>query len=145
QKWPLLFTFYLPLIPVGLFYPGLGEEPGWRGFALPRLQLLYGPLVGSLVLGTLHAIWHLPAYLIPGAISDNGFDLGVFVGNSLAIISLTFLWTWLFNSARGSILFAMFVHAASNAVSGLLPRLAHVPDNDPFGGFKIALMVAVLV
>ena len=70
--------------------PALGEEPGWRGFALPRLQGLYGPLVGSLVLGTLHALWHLPVYFIPGAIADGGFDPNVFVANSLAIIASTF-------------------------------------------------------
>ena len=47
-NWPLVFTYYLPVILVGLLYPAIGEEPGWRGFALPRLQVLYGPLVGSL-------------------------------------------------------------------------------------------------
>ncbi len=74
QNWPLLFTAYLPLIPFGMVYPGLGEEPGWRGFALPRLQGMYGPLVASLVLGAIHAVWHLPVYFIPGAIADGGFD-----------------------------------------------------------------------
>jgi uncharacterized protein len=44
----------------------LFEEPGWRGFALPRLQrLLHGPLVGGLILGSLWALWHLPGFLVP--------------------------------------------------------------------------------
>lgn len=53
-------TTFLPTL-VGLsLIAGLGEEPGWRGFALPRLQSKYGPLGATIVLGTVWAIWHLP-------------------------------------------------------------------------------------
>ena len=66
QKWPLLFTSYLPAI---LVFPGIitwGEEPGWRGFALPLLQtLLQRPVVAGLVLGVIWALWHLPLYINP--------------------------------------------------------------------------------
>jgi membrane protease YdiL (CAAX protease family) len=61
----LLFTVFLPLIPYGIVAPGLAEEPAWRGFALPRLQARYGPLLASLILGLLHALWHTPAYFVP--------------------------------------------------------------------------------
>jgi membrane protease YdiL (CAAX protease family) len=144
-NWPLLLTAYLPVIPIGLIYPAIGEEPGWRGFALPRLQYRYGPVLGSLILGTLHAIWHLPAYFIPGAISDGGFNPTVFVSNSLAIIAFTLLWTWLFNSAGGSVFFAMFVHATSNANSGLMSQLLNVPGDNPFFGFAVTAVLALLV
>jgi membrane protease YdiL (CAAX protease family) len=123
----LIVSSYLPGIAIGLIFPSLGEEPGWRGFALPRLQRLYGPLVASLILGALHALWHTPAYFVRGAISDNGFDLGVFVGNSLGIMAFTFVWTWLFNNTSGSVLFAMLMHATSNATSQLFGQL---PDAD---------------
>ncbi len=145
QNWPLLFTAYLPLIPFGIVYPGLGEEPGWRGFALPRLQGMYGPLVASLVLGAIHALWHLPVYFIPGAIADGGFDPVVFVANSLAIMASTFVWTWLFNSGKGSILFAMVVHATSNATSMFVPQLIHTDSTDPFFTFKLMTVVALVV
>jgi membrane protease YdiL (CAAX protease family) len=145
EKWPVFLTSYLPLILIGLIYPSLGEEPGWRGFALPRLQLLYGPLVGSLILGTLHALWHLPVYAIPGTIAAGGFDLTVFVANSLAIMAVTFVWTWLFNSAKGSILFAMFIHATSNAVTGAVPRLVEGQEGSPFFTFVLVGVVALLV
>ena len=75
QNWPLIFTFYLPAAAFGIIFPSLGEEPGWRGFALPRLQQQYGPLVGTLILGVMHGLWHLPVYFIPGTILAGPFDL----------------------------------------------------------------------
>jgi len=145
QKWPLIFTYYLPTAALGMIFPGLGEEPGWRGFALPRLQQQYGALVGSLILGTLHGLWHLPAYFIPGAILDGPFNLGVFAANTLSIIALTLIWTWLFNNAAQSILFAMLVHGTSNAVSGLIPRLMVDAPSDPWFGFKVGAAFALLI
>src|SRR4051812_39273211 len=47
----LLVTTFLPLVAFGMVIPALDEEPGWRGFALPRLQTLYGPAWASLILG----------------------------------------------------------------------------------------------
>ena len=63
---PLLVGY--PLAFATTFFLGgpLGEEPGWRGFALPRLQGRSGPLVGSLILGVLWALWHLPTVLERG-------------------------------------------------------------------------------
>src|SRR5919107_4871234 len=52
----------LSLFVYVLFHGPLAEEPGWRGFALPRLQSLHGPLVGTLILGPLWALWHLPLF-----------------------------------------------------------------------------------
>lgn len=49
ENWPLFFTVFLPLVVLGIFIPSIGEEPGWRGFALPRLQDRYGPVWGSLI------------------------------------------------------------------------------------------------
>jgi uncharacterized protein len=58
---PRMLLIY-PLFFVWVLFLGgpLGEETGWRGFALPRLQRLHGPLVGSLILGPLWAFWHFP-------------------------------------------------------------------------------------
>jgi membrane protease YdiL (CAAX protease family) len=141
-----LLANYLALIAFGLVMPGIGEETGWRGFALPRLQLAYGPVIGSLILGFFHALWHLPVYFVPDFLTDGPFNPAFFAANSATILALTIVWTWLFNHARGSILFAMFVHAVSNACSSLVGGLIvpGAPDS-PWLGFGIFLAAALLV
>lgn len=118
--WSLLVTTFLPLVAFGMVIPAIDEEPGWRGFALPRLQQRYGPFWASAILGTLHGLWHIPAVFtalygpLPFA------DLLPFI---LTAVLATFLYTWVYNHARGSILIAMLLHAASNAASGWLTKL----------------------
>ena len=58
-----LMPTYLITLVAGIILGPLWEEPGWRGFALPRLQRQYGPLAGTLVLGFLWALWHAPGFL----------------------------------------------------------------------------------
>jgi membrane protease YdiL (CAAX protease family) len=95
------------------------EEPGWRGFALPRLQVRYGPLFGTVVLGLLWGVWHLPLFVFvadynsagtgwPGiALTFAAFVVGGAVGQSL-------LLTWLFNHTKGSVLLAILAHGSLN-------------------------------
>jgi uncharacterized protein len=142
QKWPLLFTFYLPTAAIGILYPSLGEEPGWRGFALPRLQQQHGPLIGSLILGVLHGLWHFPAYFLPGFILPGRFDPVAFAANTCAIIVMTVVWTWLFNRGQGSVLLIMLVHGASNATSGVFPEL--FPTGGPTDQWFICKVMGVV-
>lgn len=116
----MLLTIFLPSMLIGLIIPSIGEEPGWRGFALPHLQKLYGPVIGTLILGTLHGFWHLPAFFTPflGPITLNGFITFV-----LTATAGTFIYTWVFNHTRTSVWIAMVVHASSNAASKLVTEL----------------------
>jgi membrane protease YdiL (CAAX protease family) len=145
QNWPLIFTFYLPAAAFGIIFPSLGEEPGWRGFALPRLQQQYGPLAGTLILGFLHGIWHLPAYFIPGTILEGPFNVTAFAANTCLIIAMTVIWTWFFNNAGQSVFFAMLVHGVSNAASGLIPQLQVDVTGDPWFSFKTGAVFALLL
>jgi membrane protease YdiL (CAAX protease family) len=126
--WPTYLMLYLLfLVAEG----PLGEEPGWRGFALPRLEQRSGPLVGTLLLGVLWGLWHLPLFFIPGT-DQYGMSFGTgFVGHLIGsvpfviwTIALAVIFTWVFNNTRGSLLLAMLLHASINTAPGvLLPAL----------------------
>ena len=130
----LLLSAFLPSVIMGLIIPSIGEEPGWRGFALPRLQAAYGPILGTLILGTLHGVWHLPALFTPllGPFTVEGFITFV-----LTAAAGTFIYTWLFNNTRGSVWMAMVLHASSNAASQLVSSL--IPKDMPLTGWMKAL------
>jgi uncharacterized protein len=101
---------------VALFVGGaLFEEPGWRGFALPRLQQQFGPLRGTLLLGVVWAFWHLPLFFVPG-FNGAGSDL---IGIGAAVASflvgttaMAVIFTWVSNNTRGSLLLAILLHAS---------------------------------
>jgi uncharacterized protein len=84
----------------------LGEEPGWRGFALPRMQSRRSPLISALVLGVLAAGWHLPL-----AAEENVGAVGL-----LTTFAITIVYVWLFNHTRGSLLLALLFHDAQGAI-----------------------------
>jgi membrane protease YdiL (CAAX protease family) len=104
-----------------MIMPALAEEPGWRGFALPRLQRQYGPLLGSLILGALHMVWHLPVFFITkGQMAMGPFNAGDFAYKIFTSLVLTVIWTWVFNNARGSIFMALVLHGAGNGIGMLI-------------------------
>jgi uncharacterized protein len=136
RQWSQLFTVFLPFMVLNMLFVTLGEEPGWRGFALPRLQQRYGPVLGTIVLGTLHSLWHLPTGFIAGG-PLYPFALTTFVTFVLTGIAGSFLYTWIYNHARGSILIAILIHGAANA-AGTLVSL-DLPQNPHLSGLAAAL------
>jgi membrane protease YdiL (CAAX protease family) len=105
--WTGLFSTFLVLLLV----PGLGgtwEEPGWRGFALPRLQTGRSALVAALILGVLVVVWHLPLFVV-GEIHRS---------DAVFIMGFVIVFNWVFNNANGSVLILMLMHAMNNTVSG---------------------------
>ena len=85
----------------------LGEEPGWRGYALPQMQGRLSPLASGLVLAPVVALWHLPlavtGQLAPIALADT--------------VAITLVYIWLFNRTGGSVLLAMVFHIAQGTVT----------------------------
>jgi len=92
-----------------LLFIGLGEEPGWRGFALPRLQKRHTPFIASLILAPIWALWHLP-------LMGDEFPLPVIPAFLMSLLGGTLIQTWLFNRTKGSVFAQMLFHATVNTV-----------------------------
>lgn len=109
-EWYLLPVFFVITLVGG----PLGEEFGWRGFALPRLQQKWSPWLASIILGAIWGLWHLPQFFNPDAVH---FELG-FVRLPLYVIAeigLATLMTWVYNKTKGSLLVGgLIYHNADN-------------------------------
>jgi uncharacterized protein len=94
-------------------FPGsaVGEEIGWRGYALPRLQVRHSAVTASLILGALHTLWHLPLWF--RGLADH--PLSVFPAFAIQGFAFAIIYTWLYNSTKGSLLLAVLFHTATNA------------------------------
>ncbi|MBX3196165.1 MAG: CPBP family intramembrane metalloprotease [Microbacteriaceae bacterium] len=88
------------------------EETAWRGYALPRLQRRFDPLVASLVLGVLWGLWHLPLFFIPGSFQSTI----PFIGFLISTIATSVVIGWLFNRARGSVLIVALFHGFTDVM-----------------------------
>ncbi|MGE0439067.1 MAG: CPBP family intramembrane glutamic endopeptidase [Gemmatimonadales bacterium] len=115
---------FLGLLLFLMLAAGIGEEFGWRGFALPRVQARHGAVVASLVVGTLHSVWHLPLFFLPDVsqydIAQQAGFLPAFLGHTLLIVALAVQMTWIFNHTRGSVLMVAAYHGSINAWIGYL-------------------------
>lgn len=84
-----------------------GEEPGWRAYALPRMQQLWNPLRTACTLGVVVAVWHLPL-VVTGALSPFGIPV---------TFAITLVYVWLFNRSGGSALMTLVFHVAQGTIS----------------------------
>ena len=106
----------LLVFAVRLVNPGdgaLGEEPGWRGFALPGLQSTLSPLVSTLILGVLVTGWHVPLLFLEEGLLRPFMIVGFLLGT----VAVTFWYTWLFNHTGGSVLLTLVSHAAQGTIT----------------------------
>ena len=105
EGWP--HYLYGAVIGAGLIGPGLFEEIGWRGFALPHLQRRYSALVSSLIIGLVWAFWHFPNFFF-----FTPTRLAVFVPMGIVI---SVIYTWVYNSTGGSLFAVVMLHGATIA------------------------------
>jgi len=116
---------------------GLGEEPGWHDFVLPRLQKARTPLAASLVLAPVWALWHLP-------LMGDEFPLPIIPAFLMSLLGGTLVQTWLFNHTKGSVFGQMLFHATVNTVgAGLIFPLFKGPAFVPFWYVYATLWLAI--
>jgi len=142
-----LTTFLPTLIGLSLL-AGLGEEPGWRGLALPRLQARYGPLGATLLLGGVWATWHLPVFWVDPRSSHGITDPIVLVGlvllTAIGIVLYSFFYTWIYNHT-GSVLLMMLLHGGFNTATVHLMPFADEIVFGPTYTTLLTLQVSVLL
>lgn len=120
QSSPILPNLALVFFATALYGGPVGEETGWRGFALPRLQKRFDPLLASVILGTIWAVWHLPLHLSGYYNQVFGSPLNGILMRALSTIPLAIIFTWLYNRTRGNLLVMVLLHTAVNITSALL-------------------------
>jgi len=98
------------VIPLWILTFGFGEETGWRGFALPRLQANHSALGASLRLWVIWAFWHLPLFFY-------SYQAAVIPGMLIGLLAGTIVFTWLYNSSRGSVLLTAVFHGLFNVTT----------------------------
>jgi membrane protease YdiL (CAAX protease family) len=113
-QWPAWTEILAVFLWPGLLGIALAEEPGFRGFALPRFLANRSALAAALIVGLLHTLWHLP--LLVGALAE-GYPIGILT-QLLIIVSGSVFFTWILNNTNGSVLMAMLLHASVDVFGG---------------------------
>lgn len=110
----------------------LGEELGWRGYALPRLLRRFNPCAASLILGAIWGLWHLPSFFVSSQVQAD-LSLPIFLVGALC---LSIIATWLFQYTGGSVLITVLLHYAVNFSLSVLGA--------PFPAFTLVLLVLAI-
>ncbi len=149
QQWPLFFTTYLPNILIIAVAVQIWEEGGWSGYAVPNLQKRFGAWRATLILGPLWALFHLPAFFVPGQIFQSKVDaitmivtMGILI---IGAIPTRMIMTWVFNNTKASILIAILLHAALDASNGGSAYITHLLPPSQNGGYGLATLLFPLV
>lgn len=119
----------------------INEEPGWRGFALPRLQQRFGPYLATLIIAPLWAGWHMPAFYLQDWTTLSPWQF------LLIEVGVSFLLRAAANISRFDVLVAVLLHAFFNTSSGLVNALTHSlpPRSYPQTSYALTVFVCGVV
>jgi len=133
--------WWIPVLFIVFFIFQFGEEIGWRGFALDRLQNRMNALFSSILLGSLWALWHLPMFFMNGfGHHDYHLPFGQFL---LTLILLSIIITWLQNNTKSSLFAAFVIHAYINLCGEVLPLIEKNTERQ--GDYTVWLITNILL
>jgi membrane protease YdiL (CAAX protease family) len=144
----LLPLSFLGMLVILSLLGGGQEEPGWRGFALPRMLERWGPVEASVRLGVIWAVWHLPLFVLVSDYDNAGTEVVAVVGMFFVFllgltIGLSIIQTWLYHRSGGSIFLAVVAHGAVNASTSYLPT-TWLPTAAAFTAIGLLAVVVVM-
>jgi membrane protease YdiL (CAAX protease family) len=140
----IIFLLQMPLL-IGM----VGEELGWRGFALPRLLDKFDPIVSSFILALPWILWHIPLSVFQEW-TGNIPIIQFLLKHALLILPLTLIFTWFFQKSKGSVLLVIVFHKAFNLTFNAYSNVVGLTEESGkllFNGLIIVLWLwaAVLV
>jgi membrane protease YdiL (CAAX protease family) len=134
------------IVAAGIFGGPLGEELGWRGYALPGLSERFGPAAASLILGVIWACWHLPLFFLSG-LDGYGDQYGQsFPTYLIQVVAFSVALAWLVGNTGGSLLLAVLMHSAINQTKDIVPsRVSGATNMWAFSSSTIAWLTVALL
>jgi hypothetical protein len=132
--WPGILPVFLLVLLLG---GPLGEETGWRGYALPRLLKRHDPTVSSLLIGVAWWAWHLPLFWVEGSPQSELPLLGFMA----QILGTSIIYTWIYRGTGGSVLLPMLFHASGNTAAGFMPFLPLEQTGGSTTAFRLFLLI----
>jgi len=149
----------VPLFVIFFFVSGLGQELGWTGFLIPRLQARFGALISCLIRAILVGIWHLPLLIYLGLqpfalasfpygswIAQKGFLITFSIMILMLILPWSILITWIFNDTKGSLLLAAVLHSSEIWVPYWMMSTGVSPENlDNYWGYGLVMVLTAVI
>jgi membrane protease YdiL (CAAX protease family) len=148
----------LPMFILFFLVSGIGQELGWTGFLIPRLQARFGSLTSCVIRAILIGVWHLPLLIYSGlhpyALVD--FRYGVWIAHKgflialVAILMLILSWsifhTWMFNNTNGSLLLVATLHGSEIWLPYCMMSTGISPNNlDNYWGYGMVMVLTAIV
>jgi membrane protease YdiL (CAAX protease family) len=119
----------------------MGEEFGWRGYALPSLTARFGWRWASIVVGVVWGLWHLPLFWMPGT-AQGDLPMGLFL---VSTVALTVVFARLSVNTGFSVMPAILLHGSINWSSMVLPVMPNGGDSRPYTIVMILLILVATV
>jgi uncharacterized protein len=140
---PSIWTF-IPFLIIMILLGGGQEELGWRGYALPILERKFGIWLANIILGIIHALWHLPLWLITGT-NQTYMNFGGFI---LLMVGYAFIFSWIRKISGNRPFSGLYSHGLANTFISLMPTFImqkNIPQPHYWIWATLTLLIGILI